>query len=131
MRVHAAGQRLLHVLVESIRRHRHDGDAGRIGPLDCADGPRRLEAVHDRHADIHEDCRIAAGLRLDKGLDGLHAVLGDINRAMDHLQQALRDFRIDLIVLDQKDTAAGEIIAPLHRRRFPMRLCLAVGLQHG
>ena len=55
MGVHAGVQRRLFVFGKGVGRHGDDGNALCVLPLQSADGPRGLVAVHHRHLHIHQD----------------------------------------------------------------------------
>ena len=103
MVIHAGFQATLPVTAQGIRGHRDDGHRPIRETL--ADFACSGKSVHDRHLDIHEDGVILGAF--DEG-DSLGTILRDFRHGAKGAQQAESHVPVQLIVLDDKDTAAGE-----------------------
>ena len=68
-------------------------------------------AVHDRHADIHEDCVKVTRFHLRHAVDGQFSVLRRLRRDVHIFKHADRDLAVQLIVLGDKH--ADPVKAPL------------------
>jgi hypothetical protein len=66
MTVHAGSQTSFHIIGKGIRRHGNDRYGFRIGPRHGADGPYRLQTIHHRHPQIHQDAVKKADRRTGK-----------------------------------------------------------------
>ena len=86
--------------------------------LHLADPLRRLQAVHHRHLNIHQDDVVQpAALH---NLDSLRAVVGDIRRHPAVLHDNLRHLLVHQVVLDDENVAAvaeHELVRGRHERR--------------
>ena len=105
MRIHARAETLPDVLLERTRRHGHNRNVRSPGQVELADSPGRCKAVHDRHADIHEN-HIEALTVIGKNIEGLLAVpRGDDFRA-GLLEYLIADLEAELVIVDQQDPSA-------------------------
>jgi hypothetical protein len=92
------------VLVEGVGGHGQDGDVGVA--RQTADLPGRLEAVHDRHLHVHQDQVVVAP---GGALDGLLAVVGQVDGEPEIGQHVHGDLLIEWIVLDQQHLGARQL----------------------
>mmetsp|Transcript_11276 Transcript_11276/g.28156 ORF Transcript_11276/g.28156 Transcript_11276/m.28156 type:complete len:294 (+) Transcript_11276:288-1169(+) len=74
-------------------------DDGHIELELLPDGGGRLEAVHRRHAQVHQDEGVEARLRSLEHLDRLRPILGVVARATELVEQDAHDGRAHLSVL--------------------------------
>ena len=101
--IHADPMAGLGALVGGLCRHGEDGDGGGVGPVEGADGPGRLEAVHHRHHHIHEDGLIPARRTGGKALHGFPAVPCLVHRCALTGELELGHLHVDVVVLHQQD----------------------------
>jgi hypothetical protein len=99
-----------------VRRHRQDREAGSGRLLPRADRGGRLEAVHLRHLDIHQDDIEALPLQ---GGQRLTAVGGEEGRVPRLLEEGHHQALVDGIVLDDED--------PQRARELGRRHCVLGG----
>ena len=127
--VHARRGARVEIALHRVRRHREDRHA-RVARV-LADAPRRLEAVHLRHLDVHEDGRVAARVG-PRHLHGLAPVARHVELDPQPGQKLRRDHLVRLVVLGEEGAHAGElavegrVVGPAHR--VDPR---ALGLHHG
>lgn len=95
MVVHARSEAGVAVFVEGVRGHGQDR-GGRVG-RQRADPARRLQPVHHRHLDVHQDQVVGAVARHGEG------GLADVG------QQFQRHLLVDGIVFGQQDAAAAAL----------------------
>jgi len=118
--VHAGLLAAPHVVVKGVGGHGQDGDA-RIGAVQAADGLGGVEAVHHRHAQVHEHRRKFPGAAVGEGFHpGLAVFRGDHRQAL-VLEQGHGDLAVQGVVLAKEDLAPGEvrIRGCRHRRLGP------------
>ena len=106
MGVHADLQRALHVLVEGVGGQRDDGDGRGVGPAERPNGRRRFQAVHFRHADIHEDGVVVIDRALLEHLHRNSPVFRMIDLGFAHQDDLLYDFGVDHYVFRHEDVSA-------------------------
>ena len=101
--VHAGGQTLLRIALHGVGGH---GDDRHVGPaaVQAPDRGGRLEPVHLRHLDVHEDEIVG---KIADRLDRFPAVGGDIDAVAQLGDQAGGDLLVDLIVLGHQDAQAA------------------------
>ena len=108
MRVHAAFQTTLNVLGKGVRRHGDDGDRRRIRAVQPADRLCSLIACHVRHPEIHQDKIIITLRRFPEFVQTDLSVFRPFQLHTQIGQQFACNLPIQLIVLCEQDTAAGE-----------------------
>jgi hypothetical protein len=102
--VHARCQRGVTITRHRTRRHRDDRQF--LQAQSPADGTGRFVAVHDRHLAIHQHA-IEERIVLQY-FQRLLAIAGPHHFDAGTAQQVLRQFAIELVVLDQQDAAAHQ-----------------------
>ncbi len=95
-----------------MRGQRYDRHGG-VGAFQQPDPARRLEAVHLRHFDVHQDEVV---VRLGDGLQRRGAVADDIDQMPAAPEHAGGDLLIDRIVIGHKDAQPAD-------RREALRRC--------
>lgn len=108
MRVHAAFQTTLNVLGKGVRRHGDDGDRRRIRAVQPANRLCSLIACHVRHPEIHQDKIIITLRRFPEFVQTDLSVFRPFQLHTQIGQQFTCNLPIQLIVLCEQDTAAGE-----------------------
>ena len=109
MGAHAGVQRRPFVLGKGVGRHGDDGNGGRVRPLQGADGPGGLVAVHHRHLDVHQN---GVKLPLRRPLEALQrqaAILHNLTGGPLDLQQLREDFRVDGVVFGGQEAQPPQI----------------------
>ena len=101
MIIHAGLERPLPVAGHRVRGHGEDRQA--FVPWHRADPPRRLQPVHDRHLQVHEDEVVRRLLNL---VHRALAILSDVSLDAGPAEQFERHFLVDRIVFDQQNTRA-------------------------
>ena len=110
MFVHASLVTALLVITKSIGCYGKDRHTLCIRPIQGTDTARRIQSVHDRHPDIHQDDVVISGLMGKKMRHALLSVDRHIHLQILVQQDIARDLNVDLIVLDQQRSFAGKIV---------------------
>ena len=107
--VHADAEAFLEILAERVRGHCDDRDrlCVRIF-VHLPDPARRLESVHDRHQDVHQN-QIEAAFVLPEAVDGFLAVRGRYDVHALAAEELFADLQVDLVVVNEKDAPAVQI----------------------
>jgi len=109
--VHAGVEAFLHVVGEGVCGHGDYGHGFGIRPVQPADGPGRLIAVHYRHADIHEDSVVIAHGRRFKSFCPCLSFIRDLNGHAVFRQQGFGDFLVQRVILTKQYVAAVQTLA--------------------
>ena len=109
MGVEAGLHAALDVFVEGVGREGDDGDGTCVRAFHLPDGPGGFEAVHDRHAHVHQDGVVISGIVVAEHLHRDLAVPGMVDLHLAHGQDHDHDLGVDLHVLRQEDPAALEV----------------------
>jgi hypothetical protein len=104
--VHAGFAALPALLGHCVGGHGDDGQMAEAGVL--ADLAGRLEAVHHRHLEVHQDEVEGVGPGGVEGVEGETPVVGHVHGGAQLLQQAAGDELVDVVVFDQQDAQAGQ-----------------------
>ena len=103
MSVHSRFQAFRDVLGESVGGHGDNGNGS--GPLvfQFADIPRRVQTVHFRHLNIHEDQFIAFLRGRGHFIHADPSVFGTLCRDTEHAQHGGDDFPVNIVVFRDQD----------------------------
>lgn len=109
MSIHAGIEADLTIAGHGVSRHRDDGKAAAGGTV----GTSRLEAIHDRHLDIHQDQIEFHLAQLKKGECGA-AIANENDRMAELFEQPLDEFLIRDVILSGED-AQGRALDALRK----------------
>ena len=123
MVIHADRQRLFAVLGKGVRRHRDDRDVRLLRVAEPAYHLGRRVAVLYRHLNVHQNERIVPRRRFVQLFRAVHAVFRAVNDKSDLAQHRNRDFRVQVVVLREKNALAAQ---NTHIRAVPGFLRLRV-----
>ena len=108
MTVHPRGQIGLDLVNQRVGGQGQDRGPGQVlGLFGGADRPGRLDAVHDRHLDIHEDQVEPAA---PPGRDRFAAVRDNLQMNVQRLQDGLQDLLVGGVVLRRQDPQAASVL---------------------
>ena len=108
MVIHSGLQAVLHIVREGICRHGNDGNRLRIRTRQGADGPRCFDAVHDGHAQIHQDgCKFIGSTGLERFQSQL-AVFGGDDGQLLVVEQSDGNLPVQGIVLAEEQLFPGQ-----------------------
>ena len=103
---HAGVQTALHIGRRGVRSHRDNGYLGGVRAAESTNGARRVEAVHDRHLEVHQDGVERAGRGREKALDADSAVFRALGPDMVHAEQFGGNLVAQLVVLREQDVVS-------------------------
>ena len=112
MRIQAGLHAALDILIESIGCQGDNGDFGGVLAVHGPDPPRRFQAIHFRHAHIHEDRIVVVGGMPGELLHGDPAVFRHIQNDLAHAKYHRHDFYIDRHIFSQQDVPSFQVGAP-------------------
>ncbi len=110
MLIHACILCQCHILFKCVCRKCYDGYAFSVRSVQTADHSGSLITTHDRHHQIHEDTVKSSRSRGRKCIYSGLSVVGSHDLCTCILKNVLYDLTVDLIILDQKNTHAGDIV---------------------
>ena len=102
MPVHPGFLGFLYVLLEGIRRHGDDRNAGESGVGKSADRLRCRVSIHNRHLYIHQDHIVVSRLGRRRHFQRDLSILRRFDQKSRLIQQHLRDLHVDHIVFDKQ-----------------------------
>ena len=108
MVIHADRQRLFAVLGKGVRRHRDNRDVRLLRVAEPAYHLGRRVAVLYRHLNVHQNERIVPRRRFVQLFRAVHAVFRAVNDKSDLAQHRNRDFRVQVVVLREKNALAAQ-----------------------
>ena len=108
MVIHADRQRLFAVLGKGVRRHRDNRDVRLLRVAEPAYHLGRRVAVLYRHLNVHQNERIVPCRRFVQLFRAVHAVFRAVNDKSDLAQHRNRDFRVQVVVLREKNALAAQ-----------------------